>query len=152
MNEVKSLLLSHSYRKWGYISIFVGLVFTYINSYTQIRIESPVLAIYSGFLEQSFFKISHTNLTDEFAMTFLFLGFLILIITKEKIENEQTVIVRHKALLYSFITNNVLLIMSVLLIYGVGFVGVLIVGLYSQAIIYLICFAILKSKNKEFEN
>lgn len=150
MNMAKSWLINNSWRKWGYFLVLAGLVFSYINSFTQIRVESPVLAVYSGFMEQSFFTVTHTNLTDELAMIFLMLGLLILIITKEKNETTQITTLRYKALIISFLINNILLVLSVLLVYGTGFIGVMIASLFSQAIIYLICFAFLKTRNKEW--
>jgi hypothetical protein len=148
MSKDKSWLINYSWRKWGFFSILIGLVFSYINSFTQIRIESPVLAIYSGFMEQSFFTVTQTNLTDELAIIFLMLGLLILIITKEKNETEHLISLRYKALIISFVINNILLVLSVLLVYGTGFIGVMIASLFSQAIIYIISFTILKIRNK----
>jgi len=148
MSKDKSWLINYSWRKWGFFSILIGLVFSYINSFTQIRIESPVLAIYSGFMEQSFFTVTQTNLTDELAMIFLMLGLLILIITKEKNETEHLISLRYKALITSIVINNILLVLSVLLVYGTGFIGVMIASLFSQAIIYIISFTILKIRNK----
>lgn len=149
MSKDKSWLINYSWRKWGFFSILIGLVFSYINSFTQIRIESPVLAIYSGFMEQSFFAVTQTNLTDELAIIFLMLGLLILIITKEKNETEHIISLRYKALVISFVINNIFLMFCVLFIYGTGFIGVLIAGLFSQAIIYIISFNILKIRNRE---
>ncbi len=149
MSKDKSWLINYRWRKWGFFSFLIGLVCSYINSFTQIRIESPVLAIYSGFMEQSFFAVTQTNLTDELAMIFLILGLLILIITKEKNETEHIISLRYKALIISFVINNILLVLSVLLVYGTGFIGVLIAGLFSQAIIYIISFTILKIRNRE---
>lgn len=149
MSKIKCWLINNRWRKWGYFTLFIGLVFSYINSFTHVRIESPVIAIYSGFMEQSLFTVTQTNLTDELAMFFLLLGLLILIITKEKNESELTMELRYKALIISFVINNILLILSVLLVYGTGFIGVMIASFFSQALIYLISFTILKMRNKE---
>ena len=142
-------LVAFKYKKWGLLCIVIGVVFSIINLCTDFRIESPVLAIYSGYIEQRFFAISHTNITDEVAMFFLLTGLTVISLTEERIENEITKKIRYNALLLSIVVNYIYLAGSVLTIFGSGFVFIVVSCMFSQVTFYLICFYVLKYKEKQ---
>jgi len=136
--------LSFQFKLWGYVLIGIGIVFLILYSNSSLRIESPVFAIYSGFLEHKFFAISHTNLTDELALFFFLTGLMLVILSKERFESESIKKIRYKALLLSFLINYIMLIFCTLFIFGSGFIFIVILNLCSQSVIFIICFTILK--------
>ena len=141
-------LLPNVYKKWGWIFLIIGCVFALIYLTGKIRIETPVFALYSGFMENKFFSMTHTNLSDELAIVFLFAGITILSLSSEVYESERIRKIRYNALLYTITLNSLLIVLLTLLIYGSGYGYVLIVGLLSHPLIYLSAFNILKRKNQ----
>lgn len=144
-------LLPFHFKKWGYLSILAGLIFGWIYSNSSIRIESPVFAVWSSFLEQKFFVISRTNLTDELALFFLLSGLFTIIFSKDKDENESTKKIRYKAFLLSFLLNYILLLFSILFVFGSGFIYFVVFNLISQSTIFVVCFELLKLFNRRKE-
>lgn len=135
-------------RRWaGYLSIAGGLVLGGLWSFARFKpdfLNLPVFAIYSSFVKKTRFGISQTNLTDEIAMILILAGLFWLVFSKEKTETPETDTLRLKAFLWSVFANTALLVFGILFFFGIGFLQVMVLGLFSQPTLYLMIFRILK--------
>lgn len=104
----------------------------------------PVFAVYSSYLKKVVFGMSQTNLADELAFILILAGLIWLVCSWEKKEGPETDMLRYKALVYSVLINSGFLLFSALFIFGIGFITVMIVNLFSQLAIYLVVFRILR--------
>jgi hypothetical protein len=104
----------------------------------------PVFAVYSSYLKKVVFGMSQTNVTDELALILILAGLLWLVCSREKKDGPETDILRYKALVYSVLFNSGFLLFSALFIFGIGFITVMIVNLFSQLVFYLVIFRILR--------
>lgn len=118
----------------------------------DFRFKLPVFAVYSSFLETKFFSTFQTNFSEEFTLLLLITGFSLIVFSREKIESEALDSLRLKAIMKALLFNNILLLFSVLFVYGSGFVAVLIGNVFSLPIIYLVIFYLSKNKLKFNEN
>lgn len=141
-------LLPYRFKIAGALFLLVGIVLSIIYYQTDYRIDSPVFAIYTAYLTNKFFSMSHTNLMDELIFISSLVGLFLLVFTEEKVESELIRAIRYKSFLYSFAYNFFFLIACILFIYGQGFFSVILLNLFAQQIIYLITFYWLKRKIK----
>jgi hypothetical protein len=92
------------------------------------------------------FTTFSTNFADDLILLPLLCGLGLIVFTKEWIESEQMDLFRIKAVAIAFNKNFIFLIFSVLFIFGSGFIGALVLNLFSFPIFYLIIFNYLKRK------
>ncbi len=139
------MLLPFRYKITGAILVLCGLVMTVLYFTVNFRFELPVFAFFSSYVETKFLTGFKTNFADELILLTLLTGFLLVSFSREKIEEEYFASLRHKALVSSVIINSAILLFSILFIYGGGFMGVVIMNIYTPFIIYIITFHVLKS-------
>jgi len=138
-------MISFRYKISGMILIAAGLIMALLYFAVDFRFEAPVFAIISSYAETRFFTFFKTNFADELILLTLLTGFLLVSFSREKIEEDYFASLRHKALVSSVIINSAILLFSILFIYGGGFMGVVIMNIYTPFIIYIITFHVLKS-------
>jgi fatty acid desaturase len=141
-------LLPFTFKWIGIALVLAGCVFGVICSRYNLRIEVPIFAMVSTFVETKVFTFSRTNFTDELIMILLLPGFLLIVFSKEKKENEQLNTIRTKAFTKAIITNSAFLLLCTLFIYGSSFMVVVLFNLVSVFIFYLCFFYILKWRLK----
>lgn len=133
--------------KWiGVVLIFMGLVELVFYLWFDFRITIPVFAVFSSFLETKMFTSFRTNIADELIMLTLLAGFFMAAFSREKTESEILDKLRAKAFSKAVLTNVIVLIFSILFIYGNGFFAILLLNLFSIFIFYLIFFFLIKRK------
>lgn len=91
--------------------------------------------------------MTRTNLSDELACILLLAGGLWLVCSKEKTESPEIDLLRYKAFLFSVLLNSGFLLFSILFIYGIGFIDVMIINLFSQLTFYLLIFRFLMKRH-----
>ena len=106
----------------------------------------PVFAVYSSFLETKMFVTFRTQFADELILLLLITGLALIVFSREKTETEELIKLRADALVKSILINTLLLILSIVFIYGSGFIYVLVFNLFSIFIIYLVFFYLLRRK------
>jgi hypothetical protein len=143
---MKKFLLPYPWKFAGIFLSLCGIVLAIFYFWFDFRFTLPVFAVYSSFLETKMFTTFNTNFADDLILLLLLCGFGLIVFTKERIESEQMDLFRIKAVVIAFIANFIFLIFSVLFIFGSGFIGVLIMNLFSLPIFYLIIFNFLKRK------
>lgn len=139
-SKMNNLLLSNRWKPAGIFLVSMGVVLTIIFFWFDFRFKIPVFAVYSVFLETKMFVSFQTNFADELIMLLLISGLGLLIFSKEKTEDESLDQLRLIAFAKALIANIVLLLFSVLFIYGSGFIAMLVINIPSFFVFYLFFF------------
>lgn len=148
---MKKLLLPYPVKFAGLFLTFAGLLLGVAYLWLGFRFSMPVFAIFSSFLETKTFVTFNTNFADELTMLLLFTGLSLIVFSKEKIESEYLDATRGKAMVKALLYNNILLFFSILFIYGSGFIGMLVINLFSCSLFYLFIFYYMNYKQKTNE-
>jgi hypothetical protein len=130
----------------GLLLILAGIVFSALYFWFDFRFTMPVFAVFSSFMEIKMFAVFRTNFADELIMLLFISGLSLLVFSKEKVESETLETVRYKALVNASISNSIFLILSILFVFGSGFIGILVINLFSFLLFYLLYFYIAKRK------
>jgi hypothetical protein len=72
-------------------------------------------------------KWIENNLSDELSLTFIIAGALLLMLAKQKDEDELIMRIRLESLLWAALVNGVLILLATWLIYGMAFFSVMMV-------------------------
>ncbi|MBK6963010.1 MAG: hypothetical protein IPH20_03520 [Bacteroidales bacterium] len=145
---MNGLLLPYYWKIAGRILALAGIVMLVLYLVFDFRFTMPVFAIVSSFLETRIFVTFRTNFADELILILLISGFGLMVFSKEKEESENLNSLREKAMFKATILNNILLLCTVLFVYGSGFLAILVLNMISLLIFYLIFFYVLKGKMK----
>lgn len=138
--------IPYSGRWLAWLLLTAGLLLGFFWAFEGFKPEFlniPVFAVYSAYLKKIVFNFTRTNFTDELACILLYGGLLWLIFSKEKSELPGLNTIRYKALFWSMLANSGFLLFSVLFIYGMGFISVMILNLFSQLVLYVVFFRVL---------
>ena len=139
----------HSLRWIGYILFIPGLTLGFLWGFAGFNpgwLKVPVFAVYSSYLKTVTFGMTRTNLTDELTCILLLTGTLWLICSREKVESPELDLLRYKAFFFSVLLNSLFLLFSVLFIFGIGFINVMIINMFSQLVFYLVVFRFLMKR------
>lgn len=145
---MKNLLLPYPVKFAGLLLMLAGLILGVAYLWLDFRFTLPVFAIFSSFLETKMFVTFNTNFADELVLLLILSGLGLIIFSKEKNESEYIERVREKAFARALIWNTVLLLISILFIYGSGFIGMLVINLFSFSLFFLFFFFLLKHNDK----
>jgi len=138
------LLLSYKYKITGLIIVVISLALTALYFLAELRFEVPVLAIFSSYVEPRFFAVFKTNFADETIILLLLSGLVMLVLSKEKNERDVYKQLRTDAMIKSLGVNTVFIFLSVLFVYGSGFIAITIINLFMPFLLYLLFFYLLK--------
>lgn len=141
---MKELLLPYRWKVAGILLSISGIVLVIFYIWFEFRFTLPVFAVYSSFLETHLFTTFQTNFADDLILLLLISGLGIIVCSKEKFESENLDLIRAKALIKAIIWNNIFLFLSIIFVFGTGFIGILILNLFSFSILYLIFFYFMK--------
>ena len=145
---MKITFLPYTFRLLGWALIFTGCFFAVLYFWFGFSLQIPAFAIYSSFLQTKILTVIHTNFADELILLLLIIGLLFLMFSKDRFENQQLNEFRVKALIRAIFANYLLLLFSIIFIFGSGFMSVLIFNLFSILIIYQIFFYFFKRRFK----
>ena len=147
---MKNFLFPYYYKAVGVILVLIAIVFSVLYLKFDLNYTIPVFAIVSIYLETKIFVISQSNFIDEITLILFVLGFGLIVFSKEKNEFEFLRVYREKALAKATIVNAFIKLFSIIFIYGGGFLGILVLNLFSVFIFYLLFFYVsLKKRNQE---
>jgi hypothetical protein len=124
----------------GIILTSAGVLLAVLFTWFDFRLKIPVFAVYSAFLETKMFVVFRTNFSDELTLLTLLTGLALIAFSKEKTEMEGFDLIRMKAIFRAAMVNTAFLFLSLLFIYGSGFMAVLVVNLFSFFVFYLLFF------------
>ena len=138
-------LLPFKYKLIGLIFIVCASCLTGLYFYYGIRIEIPVFALFSSYLETKFFTFFKTNFIEEIIMLLFLAGFSFIVFSKEKNEKKWLTNIRIRALGNTIKIFVGCITISILFIYGSAFITVLTLNMVLPFVIYIIVFYSLKS-------
>ena len=124
-------------------SFFLLVLFYCMDQYAQFEIKSKVFAVFGndGFLGDSdWFMWIENSILDEILMFFVITFGLLYAFSKEKHEDEFVASIRLHSLVWATIANYLILLFCYMFIYGVPFLTVLNVAMFSQLLIFIILF------------
>ncbi|MDR9409290.1 MAG: hypothetical protein RI573_10640 [Balneolaceae bacterium] len=147
-------LLPFRFRLAGYIMILCsfGAAYLYFWGGRPALFEVPVFAILTSYAETRWFVLAQTNALDEIAVVFAVLGLLFILFSREKEENEETLILRIKSLFLSVYLTSAFIILFYITVFGwpvfilisLSFILFLLISIISFKI-YLIRYSKIKS-------
>jgi hypothetical protein len=141
---MKNFLLPYTWKFVGLLLTLGGIVMAGLYTWLDVRIMLPVFAVYSSFLETKIFTSFRTNVSDEITLLLLIAGLGLIVLSREKNESETTDLLRLKAFIRSVEANIILLLLSVLFVFGTGFVYAMVFNLVSFLVFYLVFFYFFK--------
>ncbi|PWK18529.1 hypothetical protein [Xanthomarina spongicola] len=152
-------LLPNKYKSLGWILFILGLIggiFMYSIGYESDVLTMKVFSIYNeDFImkeERGFFKIIEENsILDELISLAIIIGGLIIVFTKEKVEDEFIYKLRTDSLVWALIFNYAILIFAILFIYGLTFFDVLVFNMFTPLLFFIIRFNFLKLKSNSHD-
>jgi len=145
---MKNFLIPYTWKLIGLFLTLSGIISAVFYLWFDFRFTLPVFAVFSSFLETKMFTTFRTNFADDLTLLLLISGLALIVFSKEKIESENLNSFRARAITNALIVNNLFLFLSILFVFGTGFIAVLVINLFSFSIFYLIFFYIMKQKEK----
>lgn len=146
---LKTRLLPYRLKIVGMVLAFAGTISAIIYLFFDFKFKIQVFAVYSSFLATKYFTSFKTNFLDELTLLLLISGLALIVFTKERNETEGLDSFRLRAIFRALIANTVVLLLSVLFVYGSGFFAILVVNIFSLFIFYLLFFYLGKREKKE---
>ena len=143
---MKNLLLPYYFKIFGIVLLLAGIAMAIFYIWFDFRFTIPVFAVYSVFFETKIFEVFRTNFADELTLLVLICGLGLIVFSKQKNEWAGLDFIRFKALSLAVIANTVFLLLSVIFVYGSGFMGMLVINVISLFVFYLIIFLLIKRK------
>lgn len=124
-------------------SLVMLILFYCLDKFSTFEIKAKVFAIFGndGFIgDNGWFMWIENSILDEILMTFIIVFGLLFAFSKEKHEDELVASIRLHSLAWATIINYCILLFFYLFIYGVPFLNVLMLAMFSQLIIFIILF------------
>jgi hypothetical protein len=134
----------------GWMLFIAGLILGTLFAFFNLVINFPVLAIFSSFLEEKYFTVFTTNVTDELTLLLILGGMFLVVFSKDHLEensqesSEKLFEIRAKSMFKALYYNTILLFFSIIFVFGQGFFWVMILNLLSVFVLYLVILAINK--------
>jgi len=128
---------------------FAGTISAVIYIFFDYKLKISVFAIYSSFLATKYFTSFKTNFLDELTLLLLISGLALIVFTKERNETEGLDLFRLRAFFRALIANTIFLLLSVIFVYGSGFIAILVINIFSLFLFYLLFFYLRKREKKE---
>jgi len=142
------ILLPYYWKYVGGILLIAGIILGMIYLTNDFSIRMPVFAILSSFIETRMFVTFSTNIADDLILLLLISGSGLIVLSKERNESAAMTTLRARAFIQAFVVNWILLILSVLFIFGGAFMGALILNLISFSILYIVFLYFLRKNCK----
>jgi hypothetical protein len=148
------LLFPHRFQKIGWLlfvpSIIVGILLIINNAFIENLFSFKMTSfafINAPFLSKStYFTFINQDFLDELVSSTLLIGALLIVFSKEKVEDEFIAKLRLDALLWSVLINYTIIFVGILTIYGSVFFTFLVVNLFTCLFLYIIRFNYLYRK------
>ena len=150
----KQILLPYRFKLIGWIllipSALLGFLLMLGDLESKLTIKSKVFALYNDEIlgDKNHFGIISTDITITLVGVVFILGAMMVGFSKEKHEDEYIAKLRLSSLMWAVWVNYVLLLLSFIFIYGMGFFHVMIYNMFTVLIIFIGRFNIILLKNK----
>jgi hypothetical protein len=132
-----SLLIPSKYKVIGWI-IFLGFCILGFFCLTK-EFRIPGFQIYSlkNINENSPITFADYNLTNEFAILGITIGLLMIVFSKERIDDEYIAVLRLKSLQWAVLVSYVILLAINFCFYGLSFLMILVYNIWTIPIVFL---------------
>lgn len=140
---LKQILLPNQFKLLGWIllvpSAILGFLLMLSDLESTLKINSKVFALYNDQImgNQRHTGIISTDITNTLVGVFFILGAMMVGFSKEKKEDEYVANLRLSSLMWAVWVNYVLLLLSFIFIYGMGFFHVMIYNMFTVLIIFI---------------
>ncbi|MCD2260181.1 hypothetical protein [Psychroserpens luteolus] len=149
-------LISNKWKIPGWILLCTGLivgVFLIASEFESDILKIKVLSIYNDdamFSDNSgFFKVVENSILDEIIAIAIIIGGLLVGFSKEKVEDEFIYKLRKDSLVWAIIFNYIVLMFSIVFIYGFTFFDVLVYNMFTPLLFFIIRFNFLKVRSSQ---
>ena len=131
-------------------SALLGFLLMLSDLESKLTINSKVFALYNDEIlgQADHFGFISTNITNTLVGVVFILGAMMVGFSKEKQEDEYIANLRLSSLMWAVWVNYVLLFLSFIFIYGMGFLHVMIYNMFTVLIIFIVRFNVILLKNK----
>ena len=148
------LLFPHRFQKIGWLlfvpSIIVGILLIINNAFIEnlFSFEMTSFAFINtpNVSKSLYFTFIYQDFLDELVSSTLLIGALLIVFSKEKVEDEFIAKLRLDALLWSVLINYTIIFVGILTIYGSVFFTFLVVNLFTCLFLYIFRFNYLYRK------
>jgi FlaA1/EpsC-like NDP-sugar epimerase len=132
-----SLLLANKYKVFGWV---IFLVFVALGiACMQLDFKIPGFAFYHH-EQDGLLDFIDYNLTNELALSGITIGLLMIVFTKEKVEDEYISMLRLKSLQWAVLLSYVILFIINFSFYGLTFLILLVYNLWTTLIVFIVIF------------
>jgi hypothetical protein len=137
------ILLPYEYKKIGWFIFIPATLFSVIlllSDFSDFKINTKVFALYSQELmgQSQWMKMVQTNISHTIAGLGFIIGALLIAFSREQKEDEFIAQLRLSSLQWAVLLNYVLLLLSFLFIYGIGFLNVMLYNMFTVIILFII--------------
>jgi hypothetical protein len=133
-------LFPHRYRRIGWILILPTALLLILDMYFEIDLpflEYVKRGVFRIWDANWLFNLQSHNFTREVASVLFMVGLLMAAFSKEKQEDERTIVLRLESLLWSVYVNVGLVILAIILFYDLLFLQVMVYNLISTLVIFI---------------
>jgi hypothetical protein len=138
---MKQLLLPFYFKKAGFLLAILGIVSTYVRFGLGIKpdfLDIKTFAIYSSIFKTVWLSIVNNNISEEICAILFLSGLIMIAFSKEKTELDGYDEIRTKSLFSSVYLSYLLLFLSIIFVYGIGFLTILSINMFSLLVIYIL--------------
>jgi hypothetical protein len=150
VSEVSRQLIRFLFPRWcriaGFLFTISGILIAclvYILDFKPKFLDIKVFSVFSYYFDKRYFSVISNNIGEEIIMILILTGLFLLSFSKLRNESEVTVLLRLKALFISLYINTFILILSVVFIYGLGFIAITVANCFSLLFINAIVLQVL---------
>lgn len=152
---MKSLILiPHRFKIFGWIILLLNGLFSYFqNTFELPHVRVLELNIYIHYSEiLSLFSIEEHNIETTISISGWSLGSLVIICSKEKIEDEFISTLRLNSLLWAFVLNNLVFLFLTLTVYGSSYLEIIGWNPHATSFLYIVIFHFMLIKNSYYSD
>jgi hypothetical protein len=138
-----NFLLPHACTYVGLVLLLPSVVFLYMFAYLGMKpafLDVHVFAMWSTYFEARYFTVIENNLAEEITLAVLLIGLFLIAFSRVAHENEATLRLRFRALVTALYVNTGLLLLSIVFSYGLAFVSLVFVNMFSGLLFFIVIF------------
>jgi hypothetical protein len=140
---MKSILLPHKLKIIGWFlflpSLITGIILIIgdFESPIDYKINFFAICYNETFGNTKYFGITRIDLIPNLTAVLFLLGGLMIVFSKEKIEDEYINSIRLNALQWAVFTNYLCLLLAVVFVYGIPFLNIMVYNMFTVILIYI---------------
>ena len=149
--------IAYKWKKWGWFLLIPSLILGVFNLFFEYEPEFLSVKVFAIFSEGSIFsdggdgplRFVYNNIFDELISIGIIAGALIVILSRERDEDEYVRMLRQGSMFWAFIVNSLLLLFTVIFIYDMSFLHVMIYNLFTPLILFVLRFQFVLGRSRK---